>query len=159
MDCKSGIILYTASAHRFILGLAAFRLYRKHSDFVWAERGRDCIKDVKVWAEQGSTWNFEQKLKLLEAEENYCLGDFDGAKISYQDAISAARMHKNLLDEALACELAADFYFQTGDASTSLKHYRIAREVYCKYGADGKANDLFSSIKDKFSNVFASGTS
>ena len=149
---KSGAILYTDSVQNFFLGLAVFRLYREYSDFIWAERGKECIKKVKVWAEQGSSWNFKQKLKMLEAEESYCLGDFDDAKISYQDAISAARLHKHLLDEALAFELAAHFYFQIGDVSTSLKHYTKAHETYCKYGADGKADKLFSFIKDKFAS-------
>ena len=153
IEYKSGIILYTTSIHKFILGLAAFRLYRKNLDFAWAERGRDCIKELKVWSEQGCTWNFEQKLKMLEAEENYCLGDFEGAKISYQDAISAARLHKFPNDEALACELAAKFYFKIGDMATSLKHYRMSHEIYCKYGADGKADKLFTYINGKFASL------
>ena len=152
IEYKSGIILYTTSIHTFFLGLAAFRLYRKTSDFAWAERGRECIKELKVWSEQGSAWNFEQKLRMLEAEENYSLGDFEGAKVSYQDAISAAKLHKFLNDEALAYELASKFYFQIGDVSTSLKHYTWAHEVYCKYGADGKADELFSYIKGKFAS-------
>ena len=156
MECQSGMILYATSAHKFILGLAAFRLYRKTCDFVWAERGRACIHRLKVWNEEGSTWNFEQKLKMMEAEENFCLGNFEGAKTSYQDAISAARVHKNLSDEALACELAAKFYFKIGDLESSFKHYRLAHEVYSKYGASGKANKLFTYISEKFSSVLAS---
>lgn len=155
---KSGVIIYPDSVHKFIIGLAAFRLYRKYSDFIWAERGRECIKNVKIWTEQGCAWNFEQKLKLLEAEENYCLGNFEGANVSYQDAILAARLHKNLVDEALACELAGSFYFKTGNLSSSLKHYRMAHEIYIKYGAIGKADKLFTFIDGKFSNVLASST-
>lgn len=156
MECKSGMILYATSAHKFILGLAAFRLYRKTSNFIWAERGRACTDGIKVWNEEGSTWNFEQKLKMMEAEENFCLGNFDGAKLSYQDAISAARLHKNLSDEALACELAAKFYFKIGELELSLQHYRLAHEVYGKYGAVGKADKLFTYIGGKFSSVLAS---
>ena len=155
-EYKSGVTLYTASIHKFIIGLAAFRLYRKNLDFAWAERGRECIQALKEWNKEGSTWNFKQKLKLLEAEENYCLGNFEGAKIFYQDAISAARLYKNLSDEALACELAGKFYFKTGDLSSSLNHYRMAHEIYCRYGATGKAEKLFMYINWKFANVLAS---
>lgn len=153
IEHKSGVLLYTASIHKFVLGLGAFRLYRKKMGTIWAERGRECIEEIKVWCEQGCTWNFEQKLKMLEAEENYSLGNIEGAKISYQDAISAARLHKFLNDEALACELAANFYFKIGDASSSLKYYRIAHEVYIKCGAIGKADDLFTFINAKFTSL------
>jgi tetratricopeptide (TPR) repeat protein len=105
---------------------------------------------MKVWSEQGCKWNFEQKLLLLSAEESYCLCDYAAAKESYKNAIAAAKSHKFINDESFALELAARFYFETGDMPSSMEHFIQAHERYCEWGAYAKANQLFHHISDKF---------
>lgn len=105
---------------------------------------------MRHWAVEGSSWNFEHKLKLMEAEEQFSIGDVKRAKESYTMAIELAQCRKFINDEALACELAAKFYFETGDLSSSLEHYRFAHEKYCEWGAVGKANQLFGLINETF---------
>lgn len=105
---------------------------------------------MKHWADEGAAWNFEHKLKLMEAEERFCIGDLETAKQSYKIAIELAKDRKFINDEALACELAAKFYFETENLSLSLEHYRFAHEKYCEWGAVGKANQLFGIINEKF---------
>lgn len=120
---------------------------------MWLERGRKCKADMKLWAEQGSFWNFQHKLMLLEAEDHYSNGNFENAELSYKNAISSARSHKFMNDEALACELAARFYLGTGDLASSLAYFKLAHEKYICWGAFAKADRLFASINKKFSNV------
>ncbi|KAL3767422.1 hypothetical protein ACHAWO_010078 [Cyclotella atomus] len=133
-------------------GLAAFRLYRETKDSVWLKRGQKCKQKMQVWSEQGCKWNFEQKLLLLMAEESYCLCDYAAAKEYYKKAIAAAKSHKFLNDECFALELAADFYFETGDLTVSLEHFKAAHNRYCDWGAYAKANELFQQINAKFAS-------
>ncbi|KAL3785483.1 hypothetical protein HJC23_008293 [Cyclotella cryptica] len=58
--------------HEFYGGLVSYRIYRETGDTKWLDRGRQCKSAIKLWAEQGSLWNFEQKHYLLEAEEQHC---------------------------------------------------------------------------------------
>ncbi|KAL7490060.1 hypothetical protein ACHAW6_015800 [Cyclotella cf. meneghiniana] len=150
---NSWFLYFGDSAQALIIGLVSFHVYRETGDSMWLERGRKCEADMKLWAEQGSFWNFQHKLMLLEAEDHYSNGNFENAELSYKNAISSARSHKFMNDEALACELAARFYLGTGDLASSLAYFKLAHEKYICWGAFAKADRLFASINKKFSNV------
>ena len=94
---------------------------------------------------------------LLQAEECYCDGNVEDAKGLYVAAISSARQHRFINEEALACELAARLYFETGDVRTSLQYFRIAHEKYEEWGAFGKATHLFTNINQRFGEVKSNG--
>lgn len=98
---KSGGILYSESVHVFIVALAAFGLYRESGDLSFAESGRKQVQQVKVWSDQGCTWNFQHTFLLLSTEESYGLGDYVAAKDSYNNAIAAAENHRFANDAAL----------------------------------------------------------
>jgi len=148
---KSSWFLYFSDAPQtHILGLVAFQLYRKTRDSMWLERGRKCKSDMKLWAEQGSLWNFHHKFLLLEAEEHYSNASFEDAKASYTNAILSAKSHKFFNDEALACELAGKFYLETGNLPSSLECFRLAHEKYHEWGALAKANILFMLVNNTF---------
>eukprot|EP00804_Cyclotella_cryptica_P022353 CCRYP_015913-RA/>CCRYP_015913-RA protein AED:0.01 eAED:0.01 QI:137/1/1/1/0.66/0.5/4/982/1465 len=68
-ECKMSIWY---AMHEFYGGLVSYRIYRETGDTKWLDRGRQCKSAIKLWAEQGSLWNFEQKHYLLEAEEQHC---------------------------------------------------------------------------------------
>lgn len=153
MTRTSWFLYFGDSAQALIIGLVAFQVYRETGDAMWLERGRKCKSDMKLWAEHGSLWNFQHKLMLLEAEDHYSNGNFDNAELSYKNAISSARSHKFVNDEALACELAARFYSGAGDMVTSLAYFKLAHEKYICWGAFSKADRLFASINKKFSNI------
>ena len=76
----------------------------------------------------------------------YCCGNFEGAKETYKQAIQSAQSHKFLNDEALARELTANFYRETGDSIASMEHYTQAHKKYCDWGACSKAAKLFERI-------------
>ena len=94
---------------------------------------------------------------LLQAEESYSCGNIEDAKAMYNAAISSAQRHGFVNEEALADELAARFYFETGDAGTSLQLFRAAHEKYQQWGAFGKATHLFADINRRFRNVLMNG--
>ncbi|KAL3805300.1 hypothetical protein HJC23_009007 [Cyclotella cryptica] len=150
----SGSIVQT-----LIAGLAAFQLYRETRYPVWIERASSCTSEMKIWAEQGSTWNFKQKFLMMEAEDHFCNGNIEGAKECYKHAIAYAKLHKFINDEALASELAAKFYLQTGDLSSSIEHFVLAHKKYICWGALEKADRLFSYINEKFGILLGGHTS
>ncbi|KAL7487783.1 hypothetical protein ACHAW6_013360 [Cyclotella cf. meneghiniana] len=150
---SSWVLYFSDAPQTLILGLVAFQLYRKTRDSMWLEMGRKCKSDMKLWAEQGSLWNFQHKFLLLEAEEHFSNASFEDATASYTNAILSSNLHKFINDEALACELAAKFYLETGDLESSLECFRLAHEKYHEWGALGKANILFSLVNSTFDNT------
>ena len=152
-EVEEYFLLFSRSVFVFISGLAAFKIYRETGgDSLWTSRGLECMKEFKLWTEQGSSWNFEHKLQLMEAEHLYCCGDFELAAESYKNAITSAKAHKYINDEALACELAGKFFLDRGNVSLSLEYLRLAHEKYSEWKAYGKANRLFEFINATFFN-------
>lgn len=101
-------VLISQSFHTFYFCLINFWLARKTGAAIWYDRGKEAIEKMKSYS-SCSTWNFSNKLLLLQAEENFNLRKFESAMCYYDEAISAAENHKFVHEEALACELAANF--------------------------------------------------
>ncbi|KAL3794413.1 hypothetical protein HJC23_012950 [Cyclotella cryptica] len=152
---NSWFLFVADTRHALIAGLASFHIYREKRELLWAERGRRCKLDLKLWAEQGSLWNFQHLFLLLDAEEHYsCNDDFENAKASYNGAIGLAKSHNFIYDEALSYELAANFYLNNGKLVTSLEYFRLAHEKYHEWGARAKADKLFEFTREKFVSMF-----
>lgn len=149
-EIEDSHLTYLKSIRVFIGGLAAFQLYRETCDSLWKNRASEQMKTVKLWAEQGSQWNFEHKLCLMEAEDYYCSSNYEQAAISYEKAISSAKRHKYINEDALACELAGKFFLEKGDFDLSLKYLKLAHKNYSEWGAHGKAAQLYSTISANF---------
>ena len=113
------------------------------------------LQDMKLWNEQGDSWNFKHKLQLMEAEEHYSSGNLNLAKESYKNAIESSRLSKFVNDEALANELAGRFYLEIGDLVSSLEHFRLAHKNYNDWGAIGKAGHLFEYTNDTFASYLS----
>ncbi|KAL7474479.1 hypothetical protein ACHAW6_003989 [Cyclotella cf. meneghiniana] len=145
--------------HFFFAGLASFRIFRETHDPLWAQRGEQFTQRVKTWKEQGSLWNFESKSFLLEAEQCNSNGNFDLAQVLYENAISSAQQHKFVHEEALAYELAANFYLNIGNKLMALKYFTSAHGAYFKWGALAKVTTLYSYIQEKFGIAAPSSTS
>jgi tetratricopeptide (TPR) repeat protein len=137
----------------FILGLVSFRVYRETRDKLWMDQATECRERVQLWQEQGCAFNFEHLLYMLEAEEYYCLGDLEKAHTSYDTSITSACSHKYLLDEALANELAANFFLSSGNTTKALQYFTNAHEKYNSWGAHGKVNELFTFVQEMFGNL------
>lgn len=111
---------------------------------------------MELWARHGCKWNFEHKFELLNAEYSFCNGSLEDAKDSYEKAIMKSHECKFLNDEALAHELAAKFYLDTGDIDSSQNHFRLAHKKCIEWGAMNKANHLLSVAEIFFDNFMPS---
>ena len=77
------------------------------------EKGNNVLTKMRYWSEH-SSWNWESKMTLLEAERMYTLGSFDQALLFYERAIRSANEHKFVNDEAIASELTGVFFCERG---------------------------------------------
>lgn len=57
---------------------------------------------MKIWADQGSPFNFRHKLELMQAEEHYCNGNIASARELYKSAITSAHASKYINEEAMS---------------------------------------------------------
>lgn len=98
----------------FIEGLASFYLAREKTNEAakWIKKGESVLARMRGLSEH-SSWNWENKMLLLEAERMYTL-NVDGAACFYEKAIRSARSAKFVHEEAIASELAGIFYCDTG---------------------------------------------
>eukprot|EP00804_Cyclotella_cryptica_P014030 CCRYP_002508-RA/>CCRYP_002508-RA protein AED:0.03 eAED:0.03 QI:1061/1/1/1/1/1/4/164/1320 len=150
---SSWLLVVSNAGHEFFGGLVSFRIYRETGKTLWLERGKQCKASIQPWAEQGSLWNFEHKVFLLEAEEYYSCHDYSGAQVAYNNAIESASAHKFINDEALACELAGYFYLHIGNTTESLEHLIRAHGKYTQWGASLKVKKVGDFIKEEFGDV------
>ena len=101
----------------FFEGLASFLLARQTTRDSersrWIEKGEYVLTKMKYWSEH-SSWNWESKMVLLEAEKMYTIGSFDQASLLYDRAIRMAYEHKFVNDEAISSELAGVFFCEEG---------------------------------------------
>mmetsp|Transcript_32408 Transcript_32408/g.58578 ORF Transcript_32408/g.58578 Transcript_32408/m.58578 type:complete len:391 (-) Transcript_32408:18-1190(-) len=141
-NVNSWSLVYTQTAQAFHGGLAAYWVFRKTNDAKWAERASRAKFAIKKWADCNE-WNFQNKLLLLEAEEAFCYNDIDSAKSLYEKAISSAREHRFINEEALAYELAGYFFMEFGQKDVSLNFFLQAHEKYHEWGAIAKANAVY----------------
>jgi tetratricopeptide (TPR) repeat protein len=144
---------FPVSIRSFIAGLACYHIYIETHDPSWLERGKARKEKMRRYSEDGCEYNFLQKYLLMQAEESYCIGDYDVAREYYKNAIATCQNHQSCRDEALACELAGRHYLNTGDTNTSLEYFSTAEVKYREFGAEGKANDVRNTIHSVLQEV------
>jgi histidine kinase len=98
-------------------------------------------KKLKLWSHH-APMNCLHKWQLVEAERCRVLGKHDKATALYEQAISGAREHGFLSDEALANELAGEFYLALGKQAVARIHIDEARFRYAQWGAHAKIKVL-----------------
>ena len=98
-------------------------------------------KKLAMWAEHCQE-NFSSRLALVRAEIARVEGRELEAMRSYEDAIRSGREHAYVQDEALALELAAQFYAELGLDTAARAHVREARDRYARWGAFAKVGQL-----------------
>jgi hypothetical protein len=121
------------------------QVYCETGDSVWLDRAKSCKRDMERWTPASYTCNFAHKLLLLDAEEQYSTGESNQAMESYTNAITTAHSNMFINEEALAYQLAAQFYLAICSMNSSLEHFRLAHEKYQTWGACEKArqNETF----------------
>ena len=128
----------------FYAALIAFALLRKGDSEVeyWESVAADVMNKFNTWAAIGSGWNFKSKMHLLGAERAFCRDDINGAKASYIEATRSARQTGFVHEEALASELAGNFYCERGEVLDGRAHLQNSIELYTRWGAIRKANHV-----------------
>lgn len=90
----------------FFEGLASFQVARQANGQTderarWIAKGGSILEQMTNWSSH-SSWNWENKRLLLEAEKARTLGDFDSAASFYEIAVRSAHDHKFIHEEAIA---------------------------------------------------------
>lgn len=98
-------------------------------------------KKMKNWASHAPV-NFQHKYDLVEAEKSRVLGKNWVAQELYDRAISGAKNHSYIQEEALANELAAEFYLANGREKIAQLYMTDAYYDYIHWGAVAKAQHL-----------------
>ncbi|EDN71281.1 Stage II sporulation E [Beggiatoa sp. PS] len=96
---------------------------------------------MKLWAEH-APMNFQHKYDLVEAEKARVLGQVAEAMDFYEKAIAGARDNEYRQEEALAYELAAEFYLGRGMDKFAQTYMREAHYAYQRWGALAKVKQL-----------------
>ena len=96
---------------------------------------------LKLLAEH-APMNYAHKYHLVEAEKARVLGQDDQAANHYDQAINLANEHGNIGDEALAYELAGQFYLAKQQDRLAYYYLRDAHYAYQLWGAQAKVDDL-----------------
>ncbi|WP_437282400.1 AAA family ATPase [Sorangium sp. So ce375] len=101
----------------------------------------ECERQLGEWATSGPD-NFLHKHALVRAEIARLLGREPEASRLYEQAIAAAREGGFVQHEAIACELAAEFYRARGLSMPADSYLRNARAAYFRWGAHAKVEQL-----------------
>jgi len=96
---------------------------------------------MQNWADH-APMNFQHKYELVEAEKARVLGQYWQATEYYDRAIAGAREHGYIQEEALANELAAEFYFSLGKDKFAEIYLTESYYGYIRWGATAKIQDL-----------------
>ncbi|MCK5876753.1 MAG: SpoIIE family protein phosphatase, partial [Candidatus Marithrix sp.] len=96
---------------------------------------------LKHWANYAPT-NFQHKYDLVEAEKARVLGNYWQAVNLYEEAIAGAKKNQYTHEEALAYELAAEFYSSCNMDKFTQIYLKEAYHCYQRWGAIAKVQQL-----------------
>ncbi len=128
--------LYGALAHAAAWDRATPEQRPRHFDSVL-----DNHRQLEVWAEVNPE-TFEDRAALVSAEIARIEGRVLEAQELYDKAIRAARKYGFVHNEAIANELAGNFYAARGFEKIATTYLRDARSCYLRWGADAKVRQL-----------------
>ncbi|GAA6618330.1 EAL domain-containing protein [Scytonema sp. NUACC26] len=111
-------------------------------------------KEMKTWADH-APMNFQHNYDLVEAEKARVLEQVFEAMKLYERAIKGARDNGYIQEEALAYELAANFYLAHGIEEFGKLYMTKAHYGYVCWQATAKVKDL----EQRYPQFFAQGSS
>ncbi|MDJ0718999.1 MAG: EAL domain-containing protein [Prochloraceae cyanobacterium] len=121
--------------------LALYPIASKKEQKKYLKKVKSFQKEMEYWAKHAPD-NYLHKYQLVEAEKSRILGANATAIEYYQKAIQAARAGKYIQEEALANELAAEFYFSCNKHKQAEAYLIDAYYGYAHWGAVAKVKDL-----------------
>mmetsp|Transcript_32764 Transcript_32764/g.60006 ORF Transcript_32764/g.60006 Transcript_32764/m.60006 type:complete len:400 (+) Transcript_32764:1475-2674(+) len=131
----------------FIHGLNSFQILKKQNTAKVRAIPREAIATLKVAASQEAeagrqSWNFRNKVRLLEAELQSFEKRNDEAKESYAAAITSARCSRFVHEQGLACELAGQHHKKNGDILRASGFFEQAKQCYADWGSQTKVDSI-----------------
>ncbi|MDF0552095.1 ATP-binding sensor histidine kinase [Kamptonema sp. UHCC 0994] len=109
-------------------------------------------QQMQKWAFHAPS-NFQHKYDLVEAEKARVQGQIVEAMEYYDRAIAGAKAQGYIQEEAIASELAAEFYFSLGRDKFARIYLTQAYYGYIRWGAKAKVKDLESRYPLVFSEM------
>jgi predicted ATPase/signal transduction histidine kinase len=151
----SVINMIVSAAHNFYYSLALLAQYSTASSSE-QEQYLDIVEEnqqkMRQWADSAPS-NFQHKYDLVEAEKSRIQGQILEAMEYYDRAIAGAKEQGYIQEEALASELAAEFYFSLGRDKFARIYLTQAYYGYIRWGAKTKVKDLESRYPLVFSEM------
>ncbi|MDI9635515.1 AAA family ATPase [Oscillatoria amoena NRMC-F 0135] len=137
-----GMVVYVA--HNFYYSLSLLACYPQATEAEQQQYLQIVNENQQLmerWASSAAA-NFKHKYELVEAEKARVLGRTLEAMDYYDRAIANAKKQGYVQEEALASELAAEFYFSIGRNKFAQIYLTQAYYGYIHWGAKAKAKDL-----------------
>ncbi len=119
---------------------------------LYLERVETNQTQMKTWAFHARS-NFQHKYDLVAAERARVLGENFQAMELYDSAITGAKQAGYVQEEAIANELAAEFYFSCGRNKLAKLYLTDAYYGYIHWGAKAKVKDLEVRYPEFFQQI------
>ena len=119
---------------------------------LWINRVNQNQNKMQKWADHAPA-NFLNKFYLVEAEKSRVMGKILEAEDYYEKAIYRAAENKFIQEEALAYELAAEFYLGRGRLKIAQTYMKEAHYLYKRWGATAKVEDLETKYPQLISSL------
>jgi histidine kinase len=143
--------LQTFGAYHFycaLIKLSAYHLEPRLTQHSILQTVNGYIHKLKKWAKKAPI-NFQHRLYLVQAELLRVKKKHKEAREMYDKAIALARVNGFIKEEALAWELASQFYLNTRKEILAGIYIENAYHIYEKWGAKAKTKQ----IEKRFSKI------
>ncbi|MEM7180799.1 MAG: GAF domain-containing protein [Spirochaetota bacterium] len=105
------------------------------------EKANENLKNIKIWSKY-APFNREHLKYLIKAEKAKLLGKKYQAMEFYDKSIQLAKENLFIQEEALASELAGQFYLSENRQTIASAYLNMAYKLYQTWGGVNKAKDL-----------------
>ncbi|MBW4564361.1 MAG: AAA family ATPase [Mojavia pulchra JT2-VF2] len=152
---ESALNQVVTAIHNFYYSLSLLAIAPSFSE----QEREEALNKVGINQEIMQKWafyapcNFQHKHDLVEAEKARILGNIVEAIEYYDKAIQGAKEQGYIQEEALANELAAEFYLSCGKNKIAQVYLTDAHYGYVRWGAKAKVQDLESRYPQIFSRL------
>ncbi|KAL3797054.1 hypothetical protein ACHAW5_009640 [Stephanodiscus triporus] len=126
----------------FIEGMNSFQLQKKTKFRSIQSNAIIVLKN----AASLSSWNFLNKVHLLEAEQFSHQNHKDEAQASYAAAINSARSSGFIHEQGLACELAGHHHKKFDDFRSAWSFFDQAKRCYTEWGSQMKVESVTQQL-------------
>jgi PAS domain S-box-containing protein len=141
LGCAAGIFIPIYHFYSSLTQLACFPNAQLPEQSSILETVISNQEKMKQWAHHCPE-NYLHKFYLVEAEYAHVLGQYNEAREYYDQAIVLAQTNKYLNEEALACELAGQFYLARKQYHVARHYLHDAYYAYQRWGAQSKVKNL-----------------